>query len=311
MIRLFCISIGAVVLGLSAATDLGVGAAGAPRGKIAFVRFSVRVGHPRIYSLTLGRKTARRLRLPGPATEGPAWSPNGRMLAFVVGKNAPDSRDITGKVDLYVSTADGRRLRRLTRNASRVGAATWSPDGKRLVLVKAAAKGTGSSLWIVGVDGGTARRVTNGSIDLEPSWAPNGRTIAFLRVDPKTYQGGIWIVRPDGSGLHRILSRLKNISEPVWSPDGRRLLVHDSRTLYSVRPDGSDRRTIAGLSADARGALEDPQPAWSPDGRWIVFCQFGNKTVEGSHIWIVRADGTRLRRVTRSTGVDTDPSWAP
>lgn len=309
MMRRFCIWIGAIVLGLSAAADLGVGAAGDPSGKIAFVRYSVRIGHPRIYSLTLGGKPARRLPLLGPATEGPAWSPDGRMLAFVVGKNAPSSRDITSKVDLYVSTAAGRRPRRLTRQASRVGAVAWSPQGKRLVFVKAA-KGSGSSLWIVGVDGGTARRVTHGSTDLEPSWAPNGGTIGFLRVDTTTFQGGIWVVRPDGSGLHRILSRLKNIGEPVWSPDGSRLLVHDSRTMYSVRPDGRDRRTIARLSADPRGAREDPQPAWSPDGRWVVFCQLRNKGVEGSDIWIVRADGTGLRRVTQSTGVDTDPSWA-
>lgn len=306
-----CVWIGAVVLGLAAATDLGVSAAGGPHGKIAFVRFSVSAGHPHIYSLTLGRKTAKRLPLIGPATEGPAWSPNGSMLAFVVGKNAPDSRDITGTVHLYVSTAGGRRLRRLTPSASRVGAATWSPDGNRLAVVKSAAKGNGSSLWIVRVDGGTAQRVTHGSIDLEPSWAPNGRTIAFLRVDPKTYQGGIWVVRPDGSGLHRILSRLKNVSEPVWSPDGSRLLVHDSRAIYSVRPDGGDRQTIARLSADARGAVEDPQPVWSPDGRWVAFCQLRSGGVEGSDIWIVRADGARPLRVTRSTGVDTDPSWAP
>jgi TolB protein len=306
-----CVWIGAVVLGLAALTDLGVSAADDPHGKIAFVRFSVSVGHPHIYSLTLGRKKAKRLPLLGPATGGPAWSPNGSMLAFVVGKNAPDSRDITGLVHLYVSTANGRRLRRLTHTASRVGAATWSPDGKRLAVVKSAAKGNGSSLWIVRVDGGTALRVTQGSIDLEPSWAPNGRTIAFLRVNARTYQGGIWVVRPDGSGLHRILSRFKNISEPVWSPDGTRLLVRDSRAIYSVTPAGGDRRTIARLSADARGAVEDPQPAWSPDGRWVAFCQLRSRGVEGSDIWIVRADGTRLRRLTRSPGVDTDPSWAP
>jgi TolB protein len=301
---------GAVAVALSATTDLGAGVATGPRGQIAFVRFSVQIGHPRIYSLTLGRPATKRLPLPGLATAAPAWSPDGRRLAFVVGKNAPGSRDIAGKVDLYVSGSNGRRLRRLIR-ASRVGAASWSLDGKRLAFVRSAATGNGSSLWIVAASGGDARRVTHGSIDLEPSWAPNGRTIAFVRVDPGTYQGGIWLVRPDGSGLRRILSRLKNISDPVWSPDGSRLLVHDSHAIYTVRLDGSRRRELVRLSVDARGAVEDPQPAWSPDGHWIAFCQLRSKGVEGSDIWIVRSDGTGLRRVTRSPGVDTDPSWAP
>jgi TolB protein len=177
------------------------------------------------------------------------------------------------------------------------------------VFVKSVEKGNRSSLWTMSVDGRLARRLTRGSIDLEPSWAPNGRTIAFLRIDPKTYQGAIWEIRPDGSGLHR-LSRLKNVAEPIWSPDGGRLLVHDGSTIYTVRTDGTNRRALAHLSKDARGAVEDPLPAWSPDGRWIAFSQFRHGAIERSDIWIVRADGKALRRITRSPGMDTDPSWA-
>src|SRR6476469_7621791 len=94
--------IGAVVFGLAAATAHGASAAGGPHGKIAFVRYSVAAAHPHIYSLTLGRKTAKRLPLLGPATAGPAWSANGSRLAFVAGNIAPGSRDITGTVRLYV-----------------------------------------------------------------------------------------------------------------------------------------------------------------------------------------------------------------
>ena len=296
-------------MSLAVVTDLPVSAANGPQGKIAFVRFSARDSHPRIYSLTLGQEKAKRLPLPGQATESPAWSPNGRLLAFVAGKNSPDAQDITGKADLYVSTADGHELRRLTRKSARVGDAAWSPDGKSLVFVKSAETGNRSSLWTMNVDRRLARRLTRGNIDLEPSWAPNGRRIAFLRIDPKTYQGAIWEVRTDGSGLHR-LSRLKNVTEPIWSPDGSRLLVHDSKTIYSVRSDGTNRQAIAHLSKDIKGAVEDPQPAWSPNGTWIAFCQLRHEAVEGSDIWIVRAVGTGLHRITRSPGKDTDPSWA-
>ncbi len=302
-------AVAAIVVGTGLHGGGARGAVPPLRGRIAFVRYSVRIGHPRIYVVSLGRRVPKQLHLPGIATEAPAWAPTGRRLAFVAGRNAPSSHDITGSANLYVADADGSHARRLTRGSSRVGGAAWSPDGRRLVFVQTAANGSGSSLWIVGINGGQARRLTQRHVDLEPSWAPDGHTIAFLRIDPATYQSGIWLMRPDGSGLHKILAGHKGTTEPVWAPVGRRLLVHDSGTMYSIRPDGRDRRTITTLTADASGAREDPQPAWSPDGSWIAFCQMRRGAVGGSDIWIVGADGKGLHRVARSPEADTDPSW--
>jgi TolB protein len=281
----------------------------APLGKIAFVRYSVRVGHPRIYAVALPHGKPLPLRLPGIATGGPAWSRDGQTLAFLVGKNNPDSHDITGSENLYVSRPDGSKLRRLTSRTIRVGEAGWAPDGRRLAFVRQAVNSNRSSLWTVALSNRALRQVTGGYLDIEPSWAPSGRAIAFLRIDPRTYQSGIWLVRPDGSGLRRILSDFTGASDPVWSPDGSRLLVQNGPALYSVRPDGAGREKIVSLTEDASGALEDPRPAWSPDGRWIVFCQLRAGSHGSSDIWIVRADGHGLRRLTASPDLDTDPSW--
>jgi Tol biopolymer transport system component len=299
-----------------------VGAADAPgeaspavprlHGRVAFVRYSARVGRPRIFVVGAARatRTAMLVRLPGHAVEAPALSPDGRLLAFVAGRNAKDSPGISGGADLFVSTPSGSRVRRLTRHSARVGGPAWSPDGRRLAFVVQNAKGDRSTLWVVGLQGRPPHRVTSGPLDLEPSWAPNGRTIAFLRIDPRSFHGAILSMRPDGSGVRPILSGVRNAAEPVWSPDGKRLLVQDGRAIYSVRPSGG-KRTVARLTADARGALEDPQPAWSPDGKWIVFCQFRTGSVGRSDLWVVGADGTGLRRLTSSPGLDTDPTWAP
>jgi TolB protein len=111
--------------------------------------------------------------------------------------------------------------------------------------------------------------------------------------------------------LHQILRGLSGASDPVWSPDGSRLLVEWQGRLVVVRPDGGGERTIVSLSRDAHGALEDPQPAWSPDGRWMVFCQVRAGGLGQSDIWLVGADGRGLRRLTRSPGLDSDPSFRP
>ena len=52
----------------------------------------------------------------------------------------------------------------------------------------------------------------------------------------------------------------------------------------------------------------DIEPAWSPDGRLIAF----SSTRAGSEdIWVMRADGTGLRRLTRDSYDDGAPDWQP
>ena len=136
-------------------------------------------------------------------------------------------------------------------------------------------------------------------MEVGPAWGPDGRTIAVRRSDTGTYQSGIWLVRADGSGPHRILAGFGNATEPVWSPDGGRLLVEDGQALYSVRPNGGGRRTIVRLSADSKGNLEDPLAGVSPDGRWAVFRQFRPGSVPRSDIWGVGPHGQGRPRVAR------------
>lgn len=296
--------------GAVAALVSGADAATPSVAKIAFVRFTAQTGRPHVYVISPGGGNAKLLKLRvATATGSPAWSRDGRRLAFVAGVNASGEPAISSGDELYIARADGLGVRQLTHDRSHESGASWSPSGNRLVFVRTAPKGSGSALWIIGSDGHRQRRLTFGSTDLEPSWAPNGRSIVFLRIDPKTYQSGIWLIRPDGSGPRRILANHQGVAEPVWSPDGRRLLVEDGHAIYIVRPNGSGRRKIVNLSADAKGALEDPQPAWSPDGRWIVFCQLRAGALGISDIWLVGTDGKGLRRVTRSPELDTDPSW--
>jgi Tol biopolymer transport system component len=279
-------------------------------GSVVFVRFSARLGYPRLYVVGLRGGTGRALAIPVTAADGPAWSPDGRRLAFIAAATGPNGNQVSLGDDLYVANGDGAGLHRLTHDAAHEAAPAWSPDGRRIVFVRSpAGDWGGSSIGVVNADGTGLRRVTHGEIDLEPAWAPDGRSIVFVRIDPGTYVSGIWTVRPDGSGLRQILRGLSGATDPVWSPDGQELLVLYRGALVDVRPDGRDRRLIVALARDPRGAFEDPQPEWSPDGRAIVFCEFRTDVLGGSDIWVVGADGKGPRRLTQSPGLDTDPSW--
>jgi TolB protein len=88
-------------------------------------------------------------RVAAKATEGdPAWSPDGRRIAF--------RRLGIGRVnsDLYVVNADGSGLRRLTRNAAKLRWFAWSPDGRTIAFLR------NGEVYIVNVDGSGERRLT-------------------------------------------------------------------------------------------------------------------------------------------------------
>jgi Tol biopolymer transport system component len=302
-----------LLLVAAAAATTGAAAQARPQvaasdGTIAFVRFSTRVGHPRIYTVGTDGRALRRLRLPVAAAEAPAWSPDGRSLAFIGGRNRPNEAHVRVEDELYVARADGSGARRLTARPTHESAPAWSGDGKRLVFVRSAGSRSRSSLWVIGANGRGARRLTFGAIDIQPSWSRSGQ-IVFVRINPRTYQSGIWLVRPNGRGLRRLRTTLPNVTRPVWSPVGSRLLLTEGRTLMVVNADGTKRRSITNLAADARGNRVDPEPAWSPDGSQVVFKELRARTTGRADLWIVKADGTGRRRLMSSPGVDSDPHW--
>jgi Tol biopolymer transport system component len=298
-----------IVAGLATVAGAHGAAATTPSGlpRIAFVRYDPGIGRPLVYAQRTGSGRPRRLPIGFPGAQSPAWSPDGSLLAFVGGQNVADQSFLSVGVDLYVASSNASAFRRLTHDDAREAAPDWSSDGRRLVFVRGTGLGNRSSLWVVGADGSGRRRLTYGNVDVQPAWSSHGDVIAFVRITARG-ESGVWLVRPDGTGLRRLPAVAPGLTDPRWSPDGSRLLLTDGKRLFTVRPDGRGRRTIARLTTDARSGVEDPQPDWSQDGRWIAFCQLRPNELQRSDVWIVRADGRGIRRVTRSPGLDTDPS---
>ena len=106
----------------------------------------------------------------------PAWSPNGRLIAF----------ERNGSV--LVIRDDGTRSRVLTRGLE----PQFAPDGTKVLF------SSSTGLATVDVRGESIRRLTDTDGDRAATWSPDGRLIAFVR------DSSIWVVRADGSHARRL-----------------------------------------------------------------------------------------------------------
>ena len=95
-------------------------------------------------------------------------------------------------------------------------------------------------------------------------------------------------------------------SDPVWSPDGRKIaFVRLSKRLgvYVVNADGSGMRNLT-----PKPVGTDASPAWSPDGRKIAFVSLRD---DNSEVYVMNANGSGQRSLTRNPAFDDDPAWSP
>ena len=232
-----------------------------------------------------------------------AWSPDGRKIVYV-------SRSDRNTWDLYLINADGSGQRMLTS----VGSATtaWSPDGRKIAFVgPPIADGSDRrSLFVINVDGSGKRRLASKGGD--PAWSPDGRKIAFVEGS------NLSVVNADGSGRRRLAgnqvpgSRTGGwMSISAWSPDGRKILFLSDKgipcdacyRIYVVNADGSGERRLTNNRTPGPPTPSTVQsnfaPAWSPDGRRIAFVRTTGFLSPLGEVWVMNADGTEQRRLTR------------
>ena len=186
----------------------------------------------------------------------PAWSPDGRRIAFTSRRS--------GNYDLYVINADGSGVRRLTTDPGFDGFPSWSPDGTRIAF-ESSRTGGNYDIWIINADPpASPRRVTSDpAVDGLPTWSPDARRIAF---DSK--RDGDWeiYITARGGKVSRVTSNTVSDVQPSWSPDGRQLAFVHNHGLPGVYV----RRLSTGIARLLAGGPAY-QPSFSPDGRSVIF----------------------------------------
>jgi Tol biopolymer transport system component len=128
--------------------------------------------HYEIRVVSLEGAVVRRLARSNHPTINPAWSPDGRMIAFA-------RQEPNGRFQIYTVNADGTGLRVIGTGELSETSPTWSPDGSRIAFI-GVEQGKLDGLYVMTADGGGLHRLTPRSlIALQPAWSPRGDLIAF------------------------------------------------------------------------------------------------------------------------------------
>src|SRR5919109_2740613 len=162
-----------------------------------------------------------------------------------------------------------------------------------------------SNIYLVGAKRGAPVPLTHNHAEEvadSPSWSDEGR-IAFAETECERCPSKLFATDGEGSATQRIPSDVRNVFQPAWSPDGRKVaLARPGSGIFVVTVrDGSARRVSSGAS--------DGAPAWSPDGETILF--HPQVTATNWDIYAVRPSGGELRRLTHGSRQQLHPTWSP
>jgi hypothetical protein len=136
--------------------------------------------------------------------------------------------------------------------------------------------------------------------------------LAFNGVASLNERSDIYTMNPDGSGIQRLTNYPGHDFNPVWTPDGKRILFRSAKAhecLFLMNADGTNETCL--LLGDEWLSLTDGQLdsfVWSPDGFKLAFSMQSSSV---SFIYVMNADGSDLHRVSPPSVISVWPAWSP
>lgn len=278
--------------------------------QIAFV--SSADGDTDVYVMDAVGHHVRNLTNNDAADYSPAWSPDGRWIAYMSGMESRENRTA-----VYIIATNGETPRNISGMEGSASFPRWSSDSEQIAFTLSN-RGFRTT-YLTRIDAPTTAQIFPFlPLDMmvyQWVWSPDGTRVAFIAIDDATQLGENQRIftapLADDADTLPLLSPLYDhavsYDTPVWSPDGTQIAyaaverVTSDIFIASVDSDDPPRR-LTTMPAN------EHFPAWSSDGRWIAFTSGDNQY---SEIYVVEVETGRLIRVTRDRVGDFTPLWRP
>lgn len=262
--------------------------------KIAYVVVE-RNGNQSKYSLEVADQdgyNAKRLLTSNEPIMSPAWSPNGKQIAYVSFESGDDA--------IYVQDVATGARRAVSRLPGMNSAPAWSPDGQKLALVLT--KTGYPKIYIMNLASGQLTQITDGfSLDTEPNFSPDGKSLIFT-----SDRGGnpqIYMANLASRQIQRLTYNGNYNARGSFAADGNDIvMLTQSGSGYDIAIQDLQNGRVTMLTNSGN----NQSPSLAPNGKMVAYADNGSGVLGMS-----ATDGSVKLRIPSAEGSVQEPAWSP